>query len=226
MFEQEKMQTKIEDPDTVYIVDDDPSVRKSMSGLVQRKGYGVLAFGSAEAFLEYRKDAADVGCCCLVLDVAMPGLNGIALQEALVKDAESMPIIFISGHGDIPTSVHAMKNGALDFLVKPVTGGELLGAIELALCKDREARERRAEIAAIQARVQALTPREREVLALVVTGMLNKQIAAEMGIEEGTVKIHRGRVMSKMGVASVAELVALCSKYDAALLGDDARPLG
>jgi FixJ family two-component response regulator len=215
-YGQEKTQATIENPDTVYIVDDEVGVRKSMSGLVQRQGYTVLAFASAEEFLEYRKDAADVGCCCLILDVAMPGLNGIALQEALAKNAESMPIIFISGHGDIPTSVNAMKNGALDFLVKPVSGGELLGAIEVAIRKDREARVRRAEIAEVQDRIQTLTPRESEVMKLVVTGMLNKQIAAELGIEEGTVKIHRGRVMSKMGVISVAELVALCSKLDAA----------
>jgi FixJ family two-component response regulator len=196
-----------------------------MSGLVPRQGYTVLAFASAEEFLEYRKDAAGVGCCCLVLDVAMPGLDGIALQEALAKDAESMPIIFISGHGDIPTSVHAMKNGALDFLVKPVTGGERRGAIEVALRKDKEERVRRAEIAEIQGRAQALTPREYDVVKRVITGMLNKQIAAELGIEEGTVKIHRGRVMSKMGVTSVAELVALCSKLNAAF-PDEEPPSG
>ncbi|MCF7848898.1 MAG: response regulator [Kiritimatiellales bacterium] len=205
-------ESTIQKPQTVYVVDDDPSVRKWLLRLLRTKGYDIRAFASANEFLARDLDASDEGGC-LVLDVAMPGLSGMELQEALGED--SMPIIFLTGHGDIPMGVSAMKKGAADFLVKPVAGRDLLKAIEVALHRDEEARAHRAEIAEIRNREKTLTPRERDVMQLVITGMLNKQIASKLGIEEGTVKIHRGRVMTKMGVPSVAELVALCAKIAA-----------
>lgn len=199
---------------TVYVVDDDPSVRKWLLRLLCSAGYEVRAFSSADEFLARERDTFAEGGC-LILDVAMPGLSGMDLQEALEGDEDSMPIIFISGQGNISMSVCAMKKGASDFLVKPVAGQDLLDAVAVALRRDEEVRARRAEIVEIRNREEALTPRERDVMQLVVTGMLNKQIAAELGIEEGTVKIHRGRMMVKMGVPSVAELVGLCSKIAA-----------
>jgi len=194
---------------TVYVVDDDPSVRKWMSRLLCFAGYEFRGFASADEFLACERDASTSGGC-LVLDVAMPGLSGMELQEVLGED--SMPIIFVTGHGDISMGVSAMKKGAVDFLVKPVCGRDILKAVEVALREDEEVRARRVEIAEIRKRKEMLTPRERAVKKLVVTGMLNKQIAAELGIEEGTVKVHRHRVMDKMGVPSVAELVKLCLK--------------
>ncbi|VGO19979.1 response regulator transcription factor [Pontiella sulfatireligans] len=204
--------TTIRKPAVVYVVDDDCCVRKWLLRLLDRARYDVRVFASADEFLARDRDGS-IENACLVLDVAMPGLSGIELQEALGED--SLPIIFITGHGDIPMGVRAMKKGATDFFVKPVAGRDLLDAIEVALRKDKEVRARRAEIAEIRKREEVLTPRERDVMQLVVTGMLNKQIGGELGIEEGTVKIHRGRMMVKMGVSSVAELVGLCSKIAA-----------
>ena len=198
-------------PQLVFVVDDDRSVRKGLSRLIRSAGFHVETFASAEAFL---KSEGAAGGGCLVLDVQMPGLSGLDLQESLAKLTYSMPIIFITGHGDIPMSVRAMKRGAVDFLAKPFDGHDLLDAIAVALSKDKKARGRRAETAKIRKRAQTLTPREHEVMALVITGMLNKQIAAELGIKEGTVKVHRGRVMTKMGVWSVAELVGLCANAE------------
>lgn len=199
---------------SVFVVDDDPSVRKALSRLLSSVGLKVQMFESAEAFLAHTR-ASPPASGCLVLDVQMPGLNGLELQKELGGEARSLPIIFITGHGDIPMSVRAMKQGAVDFLAKPFDGQALLDAIGVALRKDLEQRQRCAEIAEIRKRELTLTAREHDVMARVITGALNKQIAADLGIEEGTIKVHRGRVMAKMGVQSVAELVVLCAKLDA-----------
>jgi FixJ family two-component response regulator len=194
---------------TVFIVDDDAAVLKGLSRLLRSARLNVLAFGSSAEFLE-RHDPQAPGC--LVLDLAMPGLNGLELQAALATKGSTIPIIFLTGHGDIPTSVQAMKRGALDFLTKPVNDADLLKAIHAAIEQDRRARQVRAERDDIQARLDSLTPRERDVLAHVVAGHLNKQTAADLGTVEKTIKIHRARVMEKMKVDSVAELVRLAEK--------------
>jgi len=195
---------------TVYVVDDEPSVRKALSRLLRSAGLKCEVFASADEFLAHERESpAESGC--IVLDVQMPGLNGMDLQEVLSAGEGRLPIIFITGHGDIPLSVRAMKKGAVDFLTKPFDDKDLLAAIAVALRKGEEARARVAEITQFRDREQTLTTRERDVMARVVAGLLNKQIAAELGIEEGTVKIHRGRVMQKMGVQSVAELVKMTS---------------
>ncbi len=194
---------------TVCVVDDDASVRKALSRLIRSAGFNVEAFSSAKDFLG-RKTSDGYGC--LVLDIQMPGMNGLDLKALLDRVEDSLPIIFITGHGDIPMGVRAMKTGAVDFLVKPFDDRELLDAIAVALSRDKAASQKRGRDDKLRKRVETLTPREREVMALVVTGMLNKQIAAELGIAEGTVKAHRGRVMTKMGITSVAALVSLCAK--------------
>ena len=191
---------------TVFLVDDDPSVRKGLSRLLQSAGFRVEAFASAEAFL--KRESPERGGC-LVLDMRMPGVNGFELQEALAGVVGSLPIIFITGHGDIPMSVRAMKKGAVDFLSKPFDEQALLAAIAVALARDKAAREQRVKTQGIRSRAKTLTPREREVMRGVVAGLLNKQIADELGISEKTVKVHRGRVMMKMAVKSVAELVRM-----------------
>jgi len=193
----------------VFVVDDDPSVRKSLGRLLKSAGYRAEAFATAREFLRR-------GACpepsCLVLDMQLPDLNGLELQQVLAKTDHALPIIFISGHGDIPTSVRAMKNGALDFLSKPVAARDLLRVIGEALERSRRERKDHLEISAIQKRLAHLTPREYEVLCSVVAGKLNKQIAAELGVGEKTVKVHRGRVMEKMEADSVAELVRLAER--------------
>src|SRR2546425_8233070 len=194
---------------TVFVVDDEPSVRKSLGRLLKAAGYRVEAFASAREFLQR---GPDVGVGCLVLDVQMPELNGLELQQALTETDRSLPIVFITGHGDIPMSVRAMKAGAMDFLSKPFDEKDLLGAIERALEKARRQSKQRAESADIKRLLETLTPREREVLLLVITGRPNKQIAAALGTSEKTIKVHRGRVMHKMQVQSVADLVRLCEK--------------
>ena len=194
---------------TVFIVDDDPAVLKSLSRLLRASQFNVVTFGSPQEFLE-RHDPHTPGC--LVLDVAMPGLNGLELQEALTAKGSAIPIIFLTGHGDIPMSVQAMKGGALDFLTKPVHDKDLLKAVEAALEKDRIERQSRAELNDIRERLATLTPREREVLIHVVSGQLNKQIAYDLGTVEKTIKVHRARVMEKMKVGSVAELVRLTER--------------
>lgn len=194
---------------TVFIVDDDPSARLGLTRLVRAAGLKVESFGSAGEFLT--ADRAD-GPGCIVLDVRMPGMTGPELQERLRVEDCGMPIIFLSAHGDVPTTAEAMKKGAVDFLAKPVDGGDLLEAIRLAVATDAESRADRAERAAVEKRMNELTPREHEVMTFVITGMLNKQVARQLGISEETVKIHRGRVMQKLGIRSVAELVRLCEK--------------
>ncbi|UCC99786.1 MAG: response regulator transcription factor [Phycisphaerales bacterium] len=191
---------------TVFIIDDDPSARKGLSRLVRTAGMRVEAYDSALEFLE-RKHYDGYGC--ILLDVKMPGLSGMELQEELGKADYSLPIIFVSGHGDVPTAAQAMKKGAVDFLTKPVDKDQLLEAINRSLAMDRENRKALSDKAKVCERLAALTPREYEIMTFVIAGMLNKQIAYELEIAEDTIKIHRGRMMRKMKVESVAELVRL-----------------
>jgi len=193
----------------VLVVDDDPSVRKSLTRLLASAGYAVEAFASAREFLARERHA---GPCCLVLDVRMPGLTGLDLQDALAAAGRRMSIVFVTGHVDVPMSVKAMKGGAVDLLTKPVDAKDLLKAIQRAVAKDVQHLRDETRIAEIQERVKMLTAREIEVFALVVTGMLNKQIAFKLGISEKTVKVHRARVMEKMRAGSVAELVRLADR--------------
>jgi FixJ family two-component response regulator len=194
---------------TVFVVDDDTSVLRSLKRLLVAAGLNVAAFASPREFLE-RYDPNLAGC--LVLDLAMPGLNGLELQQMLAARGSRLPIIFLTGHGDIPTSVQAMKRGAVDFLTKPVDDDELLATIRRAFEKGRALREAHAELAGIEQRLATLTPREREVLRHIISGRLNKQIAADLGTVEKTVKVHRARVMEKMRVRSLAELVRLAER--------------
>jgi FixJ family two-component response regulator len=196
-------------PPTVFVVDDDPAVLKSLSRLLRSARLNAATFGSPQEFFE-RHDPRAPGC--LALDVAMPGLNGLELQEALAAKGSAIPIIFLTGHGDIPMSVQAMKRGALDFLTKPVNDDDLLKAVDAAIQKDRIYRQTRAEVAEIEQRLATLTPREREVMEHVISGQLNKQTAAALGTVEKTINVHRARVMEKMKVQSVAELVRLAEK--------------
>jgi FixJ family two-component response regulator len=193
----------------VYVVDDDAAVRKALALLIRSASLEVVTLASASAFMEHPRPD---GPACLVLDVRLSGSSGLDLQSALGETQQRCPIIFITGYGDVPVAVRAMKGGALDVLLKPCEGGELLAAIERALARSRAVLAESAERRALQQRVASLTPREREVLELVVTGLLNKQIAAELGNAEKTVKIHRGRMMRKMGADSVAELVRMTQK--------------
>lgn len=193
----------------VFVVDDNASVRKSLTRLLASAGYTVEAFASAREFLARPPHP---GPCCLVLDVRMPGLTGIQLQEMLAATGRRMSIVFVTGHADVPTSVKAMKAGAVDLLTKPVDAKDLIAAIQQAVTRDERDRANEARRAEIQQRVRMLTTRETEVFALVVTGMLNKQIAAALGIGEKTVKVHRARVMEKMRAGSVAELVRLADE--------------
>ncbi len=193
----------------IFVVDDDPSVRKSLTRVVAAAGYAVEAFASAREFMAREPF---IGPCCVVLDVRMPGLTGLDLQEALAGPGHRMPIVFITGHGDISMSVKAMKAGAVDFLTKPFDVERLLDAVRRAVAKDVKDLTDEGRTGEILARVKRLTPRETEVFALVVTGMLNKQIAGELGIGEKTVKVHRARVMEKMQADSLAELVRLADR--------------
>jgi len=189
---------------TVFLLDDEPGMLKALTRLLKSEGFAVEAFTSAKAFLEsYRPEA--VGC--LVLDVAMPELNGLALQERLTQSGALVPIVFLTGHGDIPMSVQAIKAGAVDFLTKPVKDDDLLRAVRAALQRATKQRESISEIVLLRRRYASLTPRESEVMAHVILGHLNKQIAADLGIGEHTIKVHRARMMEKMGVASLADLV-------------------
>lgn len=193
----------------VYLVDDDASVRRGISRLIRSAGYHVEVFGSTDDFLRRKENGLP---SCLVLDIKMPGSTGMDLQQLLLASGQSMPIIFLSGHADVPTSVQAMKQGAFDFLTKPVTAEDLLAAIRKAIDADILQKKRDEEVAEVQSRMSTLTNREAQVFSLVVTGMLNKQIAAELGTTEKTIKVHRARVMEKMGADSLAELVQLANR--------------
>jgi len=201
-------------PPTIFIVDDDPSVRKGLERLVRASGFKAKTFASAEEFLACRLCQEPRYPACLVLDVRMPGISGINLQQELAKAGIPLPIVFITGHGDIPMSVQAMKNGAVDFLPKPFAEEELLAAVEQALTKAARLQKEAVEKAEVCRRVNTLTPREYEVFRWVITGMLNKQIAAELKVTEKTIKVHRARVMQKMQAASVADLVRLAQKIE------------
>jgi FixJ family two-component response regulator len=193
----------------VFVVDDDSSVREALTDLIASVGLLVEAFKSAREFLEYKRPDAPA---CLVLDVRLPDLSGLDLQRELVRTEAPIPIIFITGHGDIPMSVRAIKEGAVEFLTKPFRDQDLLDAVQHALETDRSARKERARVTEVRRRYQSLTKREREVMKLVVSGLLNKQIAAELGSSEVTIKIHRGQVMRKMKAQSIVELVHLAEK--------------
>jgi len=194
---------------TVFVIDDDSSVLKSLSRLLRSLGFDTETFVSAELFLA-RKHYDGVGC--IVLDVRMPGRSGMDLQDELSKADYSMPIIFITGHGNIPMSVQAMKRGAVDFLTKPFDDKELLQAVKKAIEKDRTAKAERTEVHDALKLIEQLTPREHEIFRHVIAGMLNKQIALKLDIAEKTVKVHRGRIMEKLCVESVADLVRLAEK--------------
>ena len=194
---------------TVFLVDDQPAVLKGLTRLLTSAGYTVAAFSSARDFLASGR-SGDAGC--LVLDLSMPDMDGIALQQALAALAGALPVIFLTGHGDLHSGISAMKQGASDFLTKPVDDDRLLAAIEVALARNQAARAEQAEQARIGACLASLTPREHEVMELVIEGMLNKQIAAALGTVEKTVKVHRARVMSKMQVRSVSALVRLVDR--------------
>jgi FixJ family two-component response regulator len=193
----------------VFVVDDDQSVRTSLATLLSTEDYAVEIFASAT---EYLARVPHPGPACLVLDVRLPGLDGLALQRQLMEEGRIEQIVFITGHGDIPMGIRAMKRGAVDFLPKPFTDDELLSAVAQALTRSAEHWKQRGEVAESRARLAKLTPREFEVLRLVIAGLLNKEIAAELGVAVRTIKTHRSRVMQKMGVTSVAELVRRAQK--------------
>jgi FixJ family two-component response regulator len=194
---------------TVFIIDDDRGMRQAIEDLVESVGLRAESFASGEEFLSRRPTS---GPSCLVLDVRLPQMSGLDFQRRLAESGMQIPIIFITAHGDIPMSVRALKSGAVEFLTKPFRDQDLLDAIQQALQHDRAAQEQQAEIHALQERHHALTPREQQVMALVVSGMLNKQIASEIGASEATVKIHRGNVMHKMQAGSVVDLVRMADK--------------
>jgi FixJ family two-component response regulator len=206
------------DKPVVFVVDDDYRVREALSSLISSTGLEVAAFGSAAEFLESEKPDSPA---CLVLDLELPGTSGLELQRELVAGI-APPIIFITGHGDVPSSVRAMKAGAIEFLSKPFGDEELLHAIDVAISMDRSARQRRSELAELQKHYALLTPREREVLPLVTAGLANKQTAAELGTSEITIGVHRGQIMRKMGARSLAELVRMADRLGIARANEPA----
>ncbi|HTA74459.1 MAG TPA: response regulator [Gemmatimonadaceae bacterium] len=192
----------------VFVVDDDARVREAVAELLSSAHHEVETFGSAAEYLAFARPDLPA---CLVLDVELPDMSGLELQRRLDAD-EHPPIVFLTGHGDVPRSVRALKAGAVDFLTKPFSDAELLGAIDAAIARDRERRHARAELSALRQRWDTLTPRERDVLPLVVRGLLNKEAAATLGISEVTLQIHRSRILHKMGAASLADLVRIAGR--------------
>jgi len=201
---------------TVIVIDDDPGVRESIGGLIRSVGFQVRMLASVD---EFHQSGRPNGPTCLVLDVRLPGQSGLDLQRELVSSGIDLPIVFITGHGDIPMSVQAMKGGAIEFLTKPFRDQDLLDAIQVGLARDRARLDDEKSMAVLRARFETLTAREREVMAQVVTGRLNKQIAGELGISEITVKVHRGQVMRKMKATSLPDLARMADKLKLAADG-------
>jgi FixJ family two-component response regulator len=218
-FLERKMADRLTSPHMVFIVDDDESLRESLSSLLRSVGLQVQVFGSPMEFLNGKRPEV---ASCIVLDIRLPGLSGLDFQNELLKASIKMPIIFITGHGDISMSVKAMKAGAVEFLTKPIREQDLLDAVQLALERDRIRRASEETLAKVKVMFNSLTPREREVFVLVATGLMNKQIAGELGISEVMVKVHRGNVMRKMGAASLADLVVMAQ--DLGIRASKSRP--